>query len=441
MSTRRLFCVFAVLVSLAPVRAGGDELRRSGFVGVQVVAVPENVRAELEVPDGVGVLVQGLVEGGSAKSAGIQANDVITDIGDHRVAGVPDFVQIARMLRGGDERTLRIRRGRQTLTVDVPIRPRPYESAPDVDVRYDAVTVDGTLRRTIVTAPKQAGRHPALLYVNGIGCFSQESLDLSTNDAKLLYGLTRAGFATMRLEKTGIGDSQGPACDSPKADFDAEVRGYTAALRALKSYDFVDAHSVFIVGISIGGVEAPLIAAQEAARGIVVINTVAKPFFEYLIDTRRRQLLLGRVPSDEVDRQMMLEERCNHRLLIEKQRPDAIVAATSECADHIAYPAPFTFMQEWADVNLAAAWKRVDRPVLIVYGSSDFVSTVADDRYLADMIDGFHPGTATLKPIAGMDHPMSRAATMEESFARTKPGEFEPAVLVAISGWLRDAVR
>jgi len=94
-------------------------------------------------------------------------------------------------------------------------------------------------------------------------------------------------------------------------------------------------------------------------------------------------------------------------------------------------------MQQWADVNIGAAWKAIDRPVLIVYGTSDFVATAADHPYLADVINAFHPGTATLRPIRGMDHPMNKAVSMAESFARSTPGEFEPKLLETIADWLR----
>src|SRR4029077_3019714 len=303
MRTRTIAVLVASLYSGV---ATGQELRRSGFVGVQVVAVP----------DGNGVVVQTLVDGGSAGAAGLRAQDVITDVNHHRIAGVPDFVQLVKGFRAGDTALVTITRDGNPRTVPVPIRARPLETAVDVDVRYGAVAVDGTLRRTIVTAPKSVGRHAAVLYLNGVGCFSQESLDLSSHDAHLLYGLTRAGFVTMRVEKSGMGDSEGPPCESPAADFDAEVRAYAAGLTALKRAPFVDPDRVFLVGLSVGGVEAPLVAHEEPVRGIVVVNTVAKPFFEYLLDTRRRQMALRRVPADEIDRRMAVDELCNHRLLI-----------------------------------------------------------------------------------------------------------------------------
>src|SRR5207245_2470796 len=189
----------AVVICVSVASGTADDLRRSGFVGVQVVQVSGDVRTTLKLSSDIGVRVQALVDGGSAKAAGLHPNDVITQVGPRVVSGVSDFVQLVKRFRAGDVAVLTINRDRQVLTLQIPIRPRPIEAADGVNVRYDAVTVDGTLRRTIVTAPPSGGRHPAVLYLNGIGCFSQESLDISSHDAKLLYGLTRAGFVTMRV--------------------------------------------------------------------------------------------------------------------------------------------------------------------------------------------------------------------------------------------------
>ena len=433
----RAFAVFLLVSSLFST-ARADELRRSGFMGVQAAPVSDALRGQLKLPVG-GILVQALVEGGSAKAAGLQAGDVITAVGAHPVSDVTDFVATVAKLRAGDVASVHLRRGAQELSLDLGVKPRPFESSPDADVSYASVEVDGSLRRVIVTQPKQAGRHPAILYLTGIGCFSQESLGLVTNESKLLYGLTRAGFVTLRVEKSGMGDSQGAPCLSPTVDLQAEVRGYVAGLKALARYPSVDKDKMFLLGLSIGGIEAPLVAQQAPVRGLVVVNTVAKPFLEYLMDTRRRQLTLGRVADDEMERRLALNELCNHRLLIEKQSPDEVTKSRPECGDLIAYPAPYTYMQQWASLNPAAEWKKVDAPVLVVYGESDYVSTIADDPYLAAMIDSFHPQHATLQAIPGMDHNLSRAADMQESLAHDQAGaavEFNPAVLDTIQAWL-----
>jgi hypothetical protein len=423
---------------LLAVVAQAGELPRGGFLGLQVGAVPAEEGRALGIASGVKVLK--LVDGGSGKAAGIQPGDVITQIDSSNVAGADAFVDFARHLHAGDVVTISLLRGGKPKDVRMEVRPRPFETSPDAGVWYTSISIaDGSRRRVIVTKPKQPGRHPAILYMTGIGCFSQESLDRSSPDAKLLYGLTAAGFVTMRVEKSGMGDSEGPPCASPDADLDSEVRGYIAGLRALKQYDFVDSRNIFLLGLSIGGVEAALVARRELVRGVVVVNTVAKPFLEYLLETRRRQLQLRHVPYDEIDRRLRENELCNHRLLIEKEPAEELVKRLPSCREHVDYPAPVTFMRQWAAIDPAAEWKEVSAPVLIVYGLSDFVATTGDHPYLDAVLNSFHPGQATLKPIAGMDHYLTRAASMEESITRPAgtPGEFDSDVVDAIASWLR----
>ncbi len=425
-----------VLVCVGTIRA--QELRRSGFLGVLVVPLSDAARQRTRLPAATGVEVQRLVDGGSARAAGVEVGDVITRIEGHDVAGPDDFVASAKRLRAGDVASLSVIRGEQTRTIRLEVLPRPVEKSPDADVRYLAVEVDGSLRRVIVTLPKQPGRYPALLFMTGIGCFSQESLDRSTTEAALLYGLTARGFVTMRVEKSGMGDSEGPPCSSDAAGLRSEVRAYLAGLKALKQYPFVDPSDVFLIGHSIGGVEAPMVARQESVRGIVVVNTVAKPFLEYLLETRRRQGQLRHAPFDEIDRENRLDEWCNHRLVIDRQAADQVNKENPACREHIEYPAPSAFMQEWAAVNPAEEWKPVTSPVLAVYGTSDYVATGADHPYLATMLNTFHPGQATVKAIEGMDHNLARAESMEASRTRPPgtPLELAPTVLDVIGAWL-----
>ena len=436
------FLLLTIITLLSTfVGANSQELRRSGFLGVASAELNDHLRKQLG-PGETGALVQALVEGGSAKEAGLLPNDIITEVNDRKIAGVADLVETAKRLRAGDTATVRLRRNGELLTKKLVIKPRPYESAPDVDTVYKAVSVDGSLRRTIITAPKTPGKHPAILYITGIGCFSQESPDLQSSEVQLLYGLTRAGYVTIRVEKSGIGDSEGPPCSSPAVDLSAERRGYVAALKVLKKMPSVDPDRVFLVGLSIGGVQAPLIAEEVPVKGIVVINTIIKPFFEYLIQTRRLQNTLARVPFDEIDRRARLNELCNHKLLVDKQSFDDVVKVMPLCRDYITYPASYTYMQQWAALDLASEWKNVSAPVLIIYGTADYVSNIADDPYMADVLNSFHPGSATLKEVKNMDHPMYKAASMAESinWPAGKPREFQTAVLDAVRAWLEKQI-
>jgi pimeloyl-ACP methyl ester carboxylesterase len=423
------------LLSATTVHAAVPQLPRASFLGVQVAPVTEDVRARLRLGATGGALVAGVVSGGSGEAAGLRADDVVVAVDDQPVADPGQLVARISPHRAGDRVKLRWIREGETRNVEVVMKPRPLESGPGTRTEYGAIAVGQGLRRTIVTGPVDEARHPAILYMTGIGCFPQESLGVQSTEAKLLHGLAHAGFLTMRVEKSGIGDSQGPACSSPQVDLRAEGAAYLEGLRALKSSPRVDPDRVFLLGLSIGGVHAPLIAQQEPVRGVVVINTLAKPFIEYLLETRRRQGRLAGLGFDEIDRRQRLGEWCNHAMLVEGRQPKDILAARPECAESLKYVAPYTYMQQWAALDLSAEWKRVDVPVLVVQGETDYVATVADAPLLRDIIESFHPGKATLEMIPHMDHFLSKAASMKASMEAPSE-EFEPKVLQAVESWL-----
>lgn len=109
-----------------------------------------------------------------------------------------------------------VRRGTETLTKAGTLAPVPLAARADYAIEYGSVDVGGAKRRVIITRPRHAGKHPAVLLIGGIGCYSLDGIlrppELHDAYATLLASLTRAGYATMRVEKSGMGDSEGPPC-------------------------------------------------------------------------------------------------------------------------------------------------------------------------------------------------------------------------------------
>ena len=94
------------------------------------------------------------------------------------------------------------------------LRPFPRETLPGANFEYAAVTLeDGSRLRTIVSVPTTAGRHAAVMLIQGGGCGSVDvPMAPDTGPAGLLRPLASHGYVTMRVEKSGVGDSRGPAC-------------------------------------------------------------------------------------------------------------------------------------------------------------------------------------------------------------------------------------
>lgn len=451
MNTAILTRIFATLffsgLILFPGRpAFADELKRAGSFGVRVAEIPDDLRKQLNVPPGQGILLAEVAPGGSAEASGVLAQDIVLKFNGVVISDAATFVDLVKKTRAGDKVQLALLRAGKPLSKEVLVKARPVETSPDFDILYQSVLVDGTRRRVIVTRPKPAGAYPALFLVTGLGCFSQDNMPPDSALGQILYTLTRNGFVTMRVEKSGMGDSEGPPCTSPQVDMQAETRGYVAGLKALKTYDYVDPDRIFIFGLSIGGTVGPLVANEVPVKGLIVAETVGKSWFEYLLENSRRQHLLSGDSFDSTERLVRLQELCYHRLYIEKQPLEQITKEFPACGQ-VSYPntnAPVTYLQQVVNLNLAATWKNINAPVLVIYGTSDYLTNDEEHQYLTKMINTFHPGKAKYVRVENMDHFMERAASQRESMEKVKKGEdgeFNPGILNEMQNWLAEVLQ
>lgn len=410
-----LWTVSAIAGEVAPTSPVVGGLLRGPSLGVSFQSPQGSAAIETVFP------------GSAAEKMGLRPGDVILSVDGAAIADAAPFLAAIGRKHAGDPLAIVARRGEETVTLQGTLGARPLEQQADYAIEYGSVDVAGAKRRVIVTRPRGEGKHPAVLLIGGIGCYSLDGIlrppELRDAYAKVLDALTRAGYVTMRVEKSGIGDSEGPRCDDPKVDFDAEVRGNAAGLAQLESMEFVDRRNVFLFAHSIGPLVAARIASERPVRGIVVAETVGTSWLEYDLTNVRRQLLLSGMPYDEVDAAVRHHEVCAHRFFIERQKPEQILAADASCADDLHAPAPYTYMHQLGSLDLAPLWKKIEAPVLIFYGTADFVTDDFQHEYLRDMINSFHPGRATYVEIDGMDHGLLLAGTQRASMER---GETPP---------------
>ncbi|HXM05885.1 MAG TPA: alpha/beta fold hydrolase, partial [Candidatus Acidoferrum sp.] len=246
-----------------------------------------------------GVTVTIIAPNGPAHAAGLRVGDVIRSMGDRPIVVPADFYQAAHDATAGRTLVVSYVRDRKTARADVVPASAIRESYPGVTTTYGSVTVDNSLRRTLLTVPADAkGPVPAVVIIGGIGCYSVD-VAASSQDPymNLSRDLAHAGYATVRIDKSGVGDSQGPPC--AHVDFDAEVRGYRAALASMRSNAAVDPKRIYLFGHSIGSVIAPRLALDGGVAGIIVAEGVGRDWPEYEIRNLRRDLELdGSSPAD-----------------------------------------------------------------------------------------------------------------------------------------------
>lgn len=311
----------------------------------------------------------------------------------------------------------------------------------DIEVLDRTVELDGAKLHASATKPKTPGRYPGVLIISGLGCYPLDAPEKDTPFNQLRYGLSERGYATMWVEKNGQGSSQGPPCDSPQSDLQYAVRRSVAGLKGLAGYDFVQPDNIFIFAHSIGPLEGVLVAEKFPVRGFIAAETIGKNWYEYELENARRQLVLLGRPYDAVDKYVRTVERCQYRFAIEKQTPEQIVRDAPECKDSVnTFSVSYTYLQQIADLDLAVEWKKVDVPVLVTWGTSDPTTSAEENRYLADMINTFHPGRATYEEFKGMGHgldlwPSQRAWL--EGIHQKHYTEFDTEFLERMTRWLQ----
>jgi uncharacterized protein len=402
--------------------ASGQELPRHGVIGLQVGGTPPTV--------------QRVIAGGAGEAAGFRAGDVVEMLDGRRVDASDQFVRGVGRHLAGDAARVVVRRGTDRLELAAVLKARPYETSPNAEVLYRSVDVRGARRRVIVTRPNRPGKLPAVLIMQGLGCYSLDGTDRRSGYGRIIATLEEKGYVTMRVEKTGEGDSEGPLCTDLSATADLEAAGWLAGLRALKTYDFVDASRVFVFAHSMGPVTGSLILGEEAVRGFVAVETIGTSWYEYDIERVRVQAAL-RAKPDEVDRIVREYEPCSHRFFVEKLRPEELLK-TQECGEVLAPLAgvPYTYMQSVADISLGKQWRGADFPVLVVYGTASPVTTAHQSRALVDLINRWHADRASYVEIPGMGHDFGRYPGMAEYAQRGASGEFHMGFMDAVLKWM-----
>lgn len=427
-----------VLVATFSVKAQNDPLRRRAFWGA-------SISAPSKTP---GAIVRQVQPNSPAAAAGLRQDDLITQMNGRELIDALTYAATYRAVRAGDQINLRVVRQGQTLDLKLVPTPLPLEAVEGVEVTYGSVMTEGGHRlRTIITKPSgETRRLPAILFVQWLSCDSVEVLNNPTDGVeKTLRALaSRSGFVLMRVERPGLGDSEGPDCS--QSDLQTDLAGFRAALRALKTHDFVDINNLFIYGASIGGGLAPLVAQGENLRGLIITGAVAKTWYEHMIELERRRLgLAGRTAAEINDAMrgytefysMYLNQKLTPAEVI-RQRPH-LGALWYDQPGH-QYQRPATYFHQVQNLNIEAAWERISAPVLILYGEYDWIMSRADHELIAEIVNRRHPGNARLVVVPKAGHSLDTFESQQAAF-NGEGGRFDESVASQMIEWLRSNVR
>ncbi len=432
--------------------AEGDPLKRAGSLGTKLGPVEPADREEKKLPEGVGVKIIEVLPESAAAEAGLKAGDIVLAVNAESVKAPAVFAASVSKMREGDKIRVDVNRDGEKKSIDVTLKARPKEAGTDsYDVIYGTVSIPAGRLRTIMTRPKNladpdAKKLPALMLIQGVGGYSVEIRPGAYGYAPMIEAFSKAGFVTFRVEKPGQGDSEGGP--TSEVDFETELAGYKAALKALKATDFVDAGNVFLFGHSMGGVMAPMMAMDEPVKGISVYGTVVKTWSEYMLENVRRQTELAGEAASTVDAALKQDAAVSYLIFQAGKSPKDVAKEHPELAPRIAeffadgehyVGRSYRFFVQLAGKNLPDAWEAFDGHVLSVWGKSDFVSAEDDHARIAAIVDSKNPGHGRFVALDGIDHGFFQAPTPMDSFrTQGSSGEYDPAYQELLLNWAKE---
>ena len=315
------------------------------------------------------------------------------------------------------------------------------ESYPGVTVQYDALTdAAGHRLRLILTFPQGTSQRLPVIFV--AGWLSCDSVEAPPGDKgapqQLFQALARLpGFATVRLDKPGVGDSEG---DCAATDFDTELAAYRQGFRTLGAYPFADTSRIFILGLSNGGGFAPLVAEGAPVRGYVVVGGWIKTWFEHMLEIERRRLTLAGTPNAQLNAQMQAVERLYSAYLLENTPPRQILARQPELRGLWAedpehqYGRPVRYYQQLQQLDLMRAWSQVKVPLLALHGEYDWIMSRADLELMVQVVNQNVPGSARFQELPQTGHTLEHYASQADAFTG-KALPFDAASGAQISAW------
>src|SRR5258706_1653783 len=313
-----------------------------------------------------------------------------------------------------------------------------------VEIRYGEVRTDKGYRvRTYTSRPRGAsGRLPLAVFIPWLSCDAVENpRDMKDGWSFMLRQVMRdAGMQLVRVEKPGVGDSEGPDCGS--SDLEDDMAAFRAGIRAALADPGADASRLYLIGGSVGGALVPVLAREFKPRAIAVSGGFTRTWLEHMLDIERRSFTLSERAPSEINATMRAFSGFYDEVLNRGLTPAQAIAAhpawKAIWQDEPArqYGRPMRYYQQLQALDVEGAWQQVSVPALIVWGELDWIMGRDEPERAAAILRARDPALVTLVVRPGMDHHFFAYKDARAAFAG-KGGTFDAGAARALVEWLR----
>lgn len=344
----------------------------------------------------------------------------------------------------------------------MPAPKRPQEPKPPFPYHAEDVTFTGpggiTLAGTF-TRPDRAGTFPAVLLVSGSGPEDRDETVFNHKPFLVLSDyLTRRGFAVLRVDDRGVGESTGDYATATTEDFAQDA---LAGVAFLKSRKDVDRAHIGVIGHSEGGIIAPIVATRSKDVAFIVLMAGVGVPMENLLARQSQDIMkangvapiaiemnaktvhrMSQIAMSDADSTVMREQLQTAADSLASEFA-AIDPTTAEVARQSIQQGVEIMSTPWMRYLLRldpqAALRNVRVPVLAINGSLDL--QVSPDENLAAIDKALRGGgnrNVTIRELPDLNHLFQTAKTGAPSEYATIEETMAPVAMQTIADWLAE---
>ncbi len=411
----------------------------SALVVSQPLVRKGSLGAQLEMStDPAGIRIVRVIPGTTAASIGLRPGDAVQTVNGTPVRAINDLVAMVGDWSAGMPLRLEVMRNGARKALDGKVVGKPQEVSAHGQVIYGEVPFDGGALRSILELPDGTEEAPVVLWLPGVGCYSQDfAADPRSPYKQWVEGLVQRGIAVFRVEKPGMGDSRNRT-SCLDMDFDHEVAAYSAALAHLRGLPGIDPERIFLYGHSMGVLILPRVAASGPVAGAIAWGGLATSWFEYEVRLIREQEAIKGMDPVAIEERVrarlpLLAEFYVHGKTVEElaQRPE-LATALAEYYDGrtwhgLQHP---DFFQDIGRLDILAAYRAIDRPLLLLAGEHDLHAIDTGwAAAIADAVNRTRPGSATSMVVPGNTHHYHTVPSMQDYVRMEAEGRIDAAYM------------
>lgn len=309
-----------------------------------------------------------------------------------------------------------------------PVGPFPYAQE---EVSFS--NGDALLKGTLVLPENCSRETLALVMVTGSG---QQNRDEEIFEHKpfavIADALGRAGYATLRFDDRGFGESTGDAANATTDDLKEDA---LAGIRLLRErFD-----SVGVIGHSEGGTIALMLAAEGQADFIVSLSGMAVSGDETLVWQTSLALAAAGVPQDDIENYSRLLQECYAALRSGEAVPSPEGRNLTEQLkqSYLALQSVLKspYFKRFISLDMRPLLGSIKCPVLALNGSKDL--QVEPERNLGALREGLKGNPdVRIEQLEGLNHLFQHSETGLVTEYREIEETFAPEVLGIILQWL-----